>query len=54
MLTRAENRSITRSYVNNSSLGSAVVTGGMAKLDDALVKEIMGVSDNYVIRYYYR
>lgn len=54
LLTRAENKAITKSYVKNSSLGSAVVTGGMTKLDDALVKEIMGVSDNYVIRYYYR
>ena len=54
LLTRAENKSITKNYIKNSSLGSAVVTGGMSRLDDALVKEIVGVADNYVIRYYYR
>lgn len=54
LLTRGENKSTTEKYIESSPLSSAVVTGGLAKLDDALVKDIMNVSDNYVIRYYYR
>ena len=54
LLTRAENKTVTKDYIKNSSISSAAVMGGMTRLDDALVKDIMGVPDNYVIQYYYR
>ena len=43
-----------KNYIKNSNITSAVVMGGMDRLNDALVKKVMGVDDNYVIQYYYR
>ncbi|MBQ3375336.1 MAG: BspA family leucine-rich repeat surface protein [Erysipelotrichaceae bacterium] len=54
ILTRPRNASTAKSYIKKNSIHSAVVMGGMARLDDSVVKNIMGVSDNYAIRYYYR
>ncbi|MBQ1341761.1 MAG: BspA family leucine-rich repeat surface protein [Erysipelotrichaceae bacterium] len=54
ILIKAGSESVARNYIKNSNITSAVVMGGMDRLNDALVKKVMGVDDNYVIQYYYR
>jgi surface protein len=54
ILTRPRNASSAKSFIKKNGISSAVVMGGMARLDDSVIKNIMGVSENYVVQYYYR
>ena len=54
ILTRPRNASSAKSFIKKNGISSAVVMGGMARLDDSVIKNIMSVSENYVVQYYYR
>lgn len=54
ILTREQNASSAKAYVREKGITGATVMGGLTRLDDSVVRDIMGVNDSYVIQYYYR